>query len=39
MDLLYKMHKAGAKIKEVPIQFGLREEGISKMERNNMMIL
>jgi dolichol-phosphate mannosyltransferase len=37
IDLLYKMHKAGAKIKEVPIQFGLREEGISKMERNNMM--
>jgi len=35
MDLLYKMHKAGAKIKEIPIQFGLRDEGISKMEKNN----
>ena len=37
MDLLYKMHKAGAKIKEIPIQFGLRDEGTSKMERNNMI--
>ena len=36
MDLLYKMHKAGAKIKEVPIQFGLRDEGTSKMEKNNL---
>ncbi|MBW6441690.1 polyprenol monophosphomannose synthase, partial [Patescibacteria group bacterium] len=29
IDLLYKMHKVGAKIKEVPIQFGLRDEGDS----------
>lgn len=36
MDLLYKMHKVGAKIKEVPIQFGLRDGGDSKMERNNL---
>ena len=35
-DLLYKMYKAGAKIKEIPIQFGLRDEGSSKMERNNL---
>ncbi|MBW6442102.1 GtrA family protein, partial [Patescibacteria group bacterium] len=31
-----KMHKVGAKIKEVPIQFGLRDEGDSKMEKNNL---
>lgn len=37
MDLLYKMHKAGAKIKEVPIQFQTRNEGDSKMEKNNPM--
>ncbi|MBU0535018.1 glycosyltransferase family 2 protein [Patescibacteria group bacterium] len=37
MDLLYKMHKAGAKIKEIPIQFGLRDEGSSKMEKNNLL--
>jgi len=36
IDLLYKMHRLGAKIKEVPIAFGLREEGTSKMEGNNM---
>jgi len=36
IDLLYKMHKLGAKIKEVPISFALREEGASKMEGNNM---
>ena len=37
IDLLYRMHRLGAKIKEVPIAFGLREEGDSKMEGNNMM--
>lgn len=37
MDLLYKMYKAGAKIKEIPIQFGLRDEGSSKMEKNNLL--
>jgi dolichol-phosphate mannosyltransferase len=36
IDLLYKMHRAGAKIKEVPIKFGLRDEGDSKMEKNNL---
>jgi len=36
IDLLYKMHKVGAKIKEVPIKFGLRDEGDSKMEKNNL---
>jgi dolichol-phosphate mannosyltransferase len=34
IDLLYKMHKAGAKIKEIPIKFGLRGRGDSKMEKN-----
>ncbi len=36
MDLLFRMYKLGAKIKEVPIQFGLRDRGNSKMERDNM---
>jgi len=36
IDLLYKMHRLGAKIKEVPIVFNLREDGASKMEGNNM---
>lgn len=36
LDLLYKMYKAGAKIKEIPIQFGLRDDGSSKMEKNNL---
>jgi dolichol-phosphate mannosyltransferase len=35
IDLLYKMYKLGAKIKEIPIKFGLRDRGDSKMERNN----
>lgn len=35
IDLLYKMHKLGAKIKEVPIKFRLRDYGNSKMEKNN----
>lgn len=37
MDLLYKMHLAGAKIKEIPIQFGLRDEGKSKIESNALI--
>lgn len=37
LDLLFKMHKAGAKIVEVPIKFGLRDRGDSKMEKDNMM--
>ncbi|MFC1756093.1 glycosyltransferase [Patescibacteria group bacterium] len=37
IDLLYKMHRVGAKIVEVPIKFGLRDRGDSKMEKDNMM--
>jgi dolichol-phosphate mannosyltransferase len=37
IDLLFKMHRLGAKIKEVPIAFGLRDGGDSKMERNNAL--
>jgi dolichol-phosphate mannosyltransferase len=37
IDLLYRMHRLGAKIKEVPIAFGLRKKGDSKMEGNNMI--
>lgn len=35
VDLLYQVHKLGAKIVEVPISFGMRDDGDSKMERNN----
>ncbi|MFC1621927.1 glycosyltransferase [Patescibacteria group bacterium] len=35
IDLLYKMSQLGAKICEVPIKFGLRGQGDSKMERDN----
>ncbi|MBI2620868.1 glycosyltransferase family 2 protein [candidate division WWE3 bacterium] len=37
MDLLYRMYKMGAKIKEVPIVFGVRDRGDSKMEKDNVM--
>lgn len=37
IDLLYKMHKAKARFAEVPISFGIRDRGISKMENNNMI--
>ena len=37
LDLLYRIHKLGAKIKEIPIQFGLRNKGNSKMEKNNFV--
>jgi len=37
IDLLFKMHNLGAKIKEVPINFGLRDRGDSKMEKDNML--
>ncbi len=37
IDLLYQVHKLGAKIKEIPIIFGLRTDGESKMHRNNPM--
>lgn len=35
IDFLFKMHRLGAKIKEVPIRFGIRDRGDSKMEKNN----
>lgn len=35
IDLLYRMHKLGAKTVEIPIQFGLRDRGDSKMEKDN----
>lgn len=34
-DLVYRFHLLGAKIAEVPTDFGLRDRGSSKMERNN----
>ena len=37
VDLLYKMYKLGAKIKQVPIVFGLRDRGNSKIENNTMI--
>jgi len=33
--ILYEMVRLGAKVKEVPIKFQPREEGISKMPKNN----
>lgn len=35
IDLLVKTYNLGAKIKEIPITFGLRDRGDSKMEKNN----
>ena len=32
MDFLFQMVKLGAKLKEIPLQFGLRESGASKIE-------
>lgn len=37
IDLLFKMHRLGARIKEVPINFGVRDRGDSKMEKNNAL--
>ena len=37
IDLLYKMYKLNAKIAEVPIKFGLRDRGDSKMQGNNAL--
>jgi dolichol-phosphate mannosyltransferase len=37
IDLLFRMHKVGAKFKEIPIQFGMRDRGDSKMERGNAL--
>lgn len=37
IDLLYKMYKLNAKIAEVPIVFGLRDRGDSKMQSNNAL--
>lgn len=35
IELLFKFHKMGAKITEVPIAFGMRDRGTSKMEFRN----
>lgn len=37
IDLLYKMYKMNAKIVEVPIAFGVRDRGDSKMELSNFL--
>jgi len=37
IDILYKMRNLGAKFKEIPINFGLRDRGDSKMEKNNFI--
>lgn len=37
IDLLYKMYKLNAKIAEVPIEFGLRDRGDSKMQSNTAL--
>ena len=37
MDFLYKIHNLDAKFKEIPINFGLRDRGDSKMEKNNFV--
>ncbi len=37
IELLYKMYLMGAKITEVPIAFGLRDRGSSKMEMSNFL--
>jgi dolichol-phosphate mannosyltransferase len=37
MDLIYQLNKQGAKFAEIPLQFGLRDRGNSKMERSNFM--
>jgi dolichol-phosphate mannosyltransferase len=34
-EMLYRIYKMGARIKEVPITFGLRDRGTSKMESAN----
>lgn len=36
VDLTYRMHNLGARIAEVPIQFGLRDRGNSKIEKSTM---
>jgi dolichol-phosphate mannosyltransferase len=35
LDLLFKFHRLGAKMREIPVKFGHRDYGESKMERNN----
>ncbi|OGC45180.1 hypothetical protein A2V49_00120 [candidate division WWE3 bacterium RBG_19FT_COMBO_34_6] len=37
VELLYRMYKLGAKIKEVPIIFGLRDRGNSKIEKDTAL--
>jgi len=36
LDLIYRVYKTGAKMVEIPINFGLRDRGDSKMEGNNL---
>lgn len=38
IQLLYEMKKAGAKLSEIPIKFGLRDRGDSKMETENILV-
>lgn len=35
LDLMYRYYNMGATIKEIPITFANREDGVSKMETNN----
>lgn len=37
IELLYKMYLMGAKMTEIPIAFGLRDRGSSKMEMSNFL--
>ncbi|MBI4091463.1 polyprenol monophosphomannose synthase, partial [candidate division WWE3 bacterium] len=37
IQLLYEVKRAGGKISEVPIKFGLRDRGNSKMEKENIL--
>lgn len=37
IDLLVRTYNLNAKIKEIPIKFSLRDGGISKMEKNNLI--
>lgn len=38
IQLLYEMRKAGARLSEIPIKFGLRDRGDSKMETENILV-
>ena len=37
MELLFKMSLLGAKIKQIPIQFGVRDSGVSKLVTNTVI--